>query len=57
MNKDKEYKTHPSYGQVQFSRVQGGARKMYGSSVKCPTRISLTIRRSSIKHDLGQGQT
>lgn len=54
MDRDAKYKTHPSYGQVLFHRVTGGDTKLYGSSVRCPTTIRLTICRSSVKHDLGR---
>ena len=54
----KEYKTHPSYGTVQFSRVTcGGNTKMhlFGSPITNHFNvIDLIINRAEIKHDLHQ---
>lgn len=54
MDEDEEGQTHPSYGQVLFSRISGGSRRLYGSPVrKHGDSIILEIRRSEVTHRLG----
>lgn len=46
---------HPSFGQVQFTRITGGHSRLYGSSIrKHGSSIMLTIRRSEPQYDLGR---
>ena len=50
--KNREAETHPSYGQVQFSRISGGGSRLYGSAIrKHGTSIILRICRSELVHD------
>jgi hypothetical protein len=44
---DEEVTTHPSYGQVVFSRITGGGSRLYGSAIrKHGSSITLSIKRS-----------
>lgn len=54
MSRD-ERETHPSYGMIRVSRIQGGGVRLFGS--KLPTHntfMELEIREGSIGHDLGR---
>lgn len=47
--------THPSYGTVGFSRVQGGHTKLFGSPIKTHhNTVYLRIGRATMRHHLGK---
>jgi hypothetical protein len=51
----KEYKKHPSYGTVLFTRTGGHTGKLFGSSIKSHgTTIRLSVHQASYAHDLGR---
>lgn len=48
----KEYNTHPSYGMINISRVQGGHARLFGSSITThPGYIHLTISSGEHSHN------
>ena len=50
-----EAETHPSYGTVMFTRVQGGETSLFGSSLRShQNTIRLSIQRAKRYHDLGK---
>lgn len=53
MTKRPEYLEHPSYGVISFSRADGNARRLYGSSIKNHFQtIIVRVDRSAWAHDL-----
>lgn len=52
MNKEQENFTHPSFGQISFSRVQSNGTRFYGSELEQDHFISLRISGSEIQRDL-----
>lgn len=44
---------HPSYGLARFSRITGGNRSLFGSSIQSSNTITFTITRASHERDLG----
>lgn len=51
----KDSVTHPSFGQVQFSRTTGGRSRLYGSALrKHGDSIRLRIVRSEMSYELGR---
>lgn len=55
MSDPKDYKSHPSYGMVRFSRVTGSPGKLYGSPLPDHrTYITLEVVQSEYEHHLGQ---
>lgn len=50
----RESKTHPSYGLVQFSRVQGNNSNFFGSEIKPNSYISLKVTLAEEEKDLGR---
>lgn len=44
--------THPAFGMIGFSRVSGGDKILFGSSIKHNDRILLTIKHSEEKRSL-----
>lgn len=53
-NNEKERHTHPSYGQISFSRVQSNGTTFYGSELKQDHYIQLEITDSEIERTLTQ---
>ena len=54
MEKGKEY-THPSFGSIQVSRMQGGnGTNLYGSSIKHRNTIRLTLSESKMERMLSK---
>lgn len=51
---NRESKKHPSYGLVQFSRVQGNNSNFFGSEIKPNSYISLRITLAEEEKDLGR---
>lgn len=53
---NKEYKGHPAYGMVRFSRVHGGGKhRLFGSALaEHHTYITLTVMKGERAHDHGQ---
>lgn len=47
-NKDK----HESYGMLQFSRVSGGAKALFGSSIQHKDTITMTLREGEVSRHL-----
>lgn len=47
-NKDK----HESYGMFQFSRVSGGAKALFGSSIQHKDTITMTLREGEVSRHL-----
>lgn len=45
---EKEYRKHPAYGQVQISRITGGA-KLFGTHVQTTNMFALRICRSEVR--------
>ena len=54
MARNEDYKTHPSWGMISFSRATGGNTNLFGSHVTHSHHIQLRICPGSRKHDLGQ---
>lgn len=55
IKRNEEYRSHPAYAQVSFSRVTGHFGKLYGSALSShASAIMLRIAPSSVRHDLGQ---
>ena len=50
--KEKENHTHPSYGQIRFSRVNGGGVKFYGSELPQDHFIEMEVKQSKIERSL-----
>lgn len=50
---ERELKTHPSFGQIQFSRVSGHAN-FYGSELEQQNYITMEVKQSEIQRDLSQ---
>lgn len=50
--KDREQTTHPSFGQISFSRIQSLGTDFYGSELKQNNYIQLTVLHSEIDRDL-----
>lgn len=50
----KESKQHPSYGLIQFSRVNGGKPNFFGSEIQPDSYICLTIAQAEEEKDLGK---
>lgn len=51
--KDRTTMEHPSFVTVSFSRVTGGNKKFFGSSVRSNSWIVLRIQKAVLHHDLG----
>lgn len=50
---DRKMETHPSFGTIGFSRYQGGGR-LFGSSVKTHSGVSLRISQAQVRYNLGR---
>jgi len=51
---DREKGNHPSYGQLQFVRTQGGNPNLYGSSIQHQNKIALEIYHSEKNRELNR---
>jgi hypothetical protein len=54
MSEERERYQHESYGQIQFSRINGRGLNFYGSELKQDNYISLTISKSEVDKDLSK---
>ncbi len=46
--------SHPSYGMIRIGRTHGGAQRMFGSPIECPTTIRIEICEAVVNHDLSR---
>lgn len=53
-SKEKERHTHPSFGQLRFSRVSGSGQKFYGSELPQDHYITMEVVPSEISRDLSR---
>ena len=51
---EKERFTHPSFGQISFSRVQSNGTDFYGSEIKQDNYITMEVCKSEIERTLSQ---
>jgi hypothetical protein len=49
---EKEINTHPSFGQISFSRVNGNGTKFYGSELPQDHYITMEVKNSEIIREL-----
>lgn len=47
-----EKETHPSYGMLRFTRVNGGSRNLFGSSIPHQNTIRLTLCKGNVERTL-----
>lgn len=52
-----EQKSHPSYGLVQFSRINGRFDNLFGTNVESSNAIALRIKRCKTSRELGKTWT
>lgn len=51
---ERERHTHPSFGQISFSRVQSTGTTFYGSELKQDNYITMVVKQSEISRDLSK---
>ena len=49
---DREIKSHPSYGMISFSRINGGGERFYGSEMIPDNYIEMRVMTSEMETDL-----
>lgn len=54
MNNDDTRHEHPSYGQLSFSRVNGGADRFYGTEIRPNNYISMILQTSEMTKSLSR---
>jgi len=54
MNNEEEHSSHPSFGQIHFSRVSGNGTNFYGSELDQDHFITMELHRSEVKRDLSR---
>lgn len=54
MNKEEERYSHPSFGQISFSRVQGNGTSFYGSELDQDHFITMELSHSEVNRELSR---
>ena len=54
LDKETEIISHPSFGQVSFSRINGGNGEFYGSELSANHYIQMTVENSEIERSLSK---
>ncbi len=50
--KEEEHQKHPAFGQIHFSRTNGGGGKFYGSELEANNYITMEVSQSEMRRDL-----